>query len=65
MRELTSRKRLVDTWRSMEKEARELCDVIELALAEEDTSVETDLASELRSLWRRFENEETRLLLSG
>jgi len=42
-----------------------LCDVIELALAEEDTSVETDLASELRSLWRRFENEETRLLLSG
>lgn len=65
MRNLNSRKQLVSNWRSMEKEARDLCEVIELALAEEDASVQEDLSAELRALWKRFENEETRLLLSG
>jgi peptide chain release factor 2 len=65
MRDLNSRKQLVSNWRSMEKEARDLSEVVELALAEEDPSVEEDVSAELRALWKRFENEETRLLLSG
>lgn len=65
MRDLTARKRLVETWRSMEKETNDLREVVELALDEEDKSVETDVAREVRNLWRRFEKEETILLLSG
>ncbi len=49
----------------MEREARELLDMIELALVEGDSSVEEDIAKATRRLWSRFERQESSLLLSG
>ncbi len=49
----------------MEHETRELLDMIELALAEEDRSVEEDIRKATRRLWSRFERQESSLLLSG
>lgn len=65
MRMLTSKKALVESWTSMEREVRELLDMTELALAEDDDSVQEDIAEATRRLLSRFEKQETRLLLSG
>lgn len=65
MRQLNAKKQLVQSWRSMEQEARDLQEMVDLALSEDDTSVESDISGEIRNLWKRFEREETRLLLSG
>ncbi len=62
---LTSKKALVESWTSMEREVRELLDMTELALAEDDDSVQEDIAEATRRLLSRFEKQETRLLLSG
>ncbi len=65
MRTLTGKKSLVDSWTGMEREARELLDMVELALSEDDTSVQEDISAATRKLWARFEKQETRLMLSG
>ncbi len=65
MRTLTRKKTQVESWTSMEHETRELLDMIELALAEEDRSVEEDIRKATRRLWSRFERQESSLLLSG
>ncbi len=65
MRTLTAKKSLVESWNGMEREVREMIDMIELALTEEDSSVQEDIADATRRLWSRFEKQETRLMLSG
>ena len=65
MRTLNSKKSLVESWRSMEGEARDLHDFVELAMADDDDSVQAETGAELESLLARFELQETRLLLSG
>ena len=65
MRTLNSKKSLVQSWRSMEDEARDLRDFVELAIADDDDSVQSETGAEIESLEARFELQETRLLLSG
>ena len=65
MRTLNSKKSLVESWRSMEGEARDLHDFVELAMADDDDSVQAETGAELESLLARFELQEARLLLSG
>lgn len=65
MRTLTGKQSLVQSWTGMEREARELLDMVELASSEDDTSVQDDIADATRKLWARFEKQETRLMLSG
>lgn len=65
MRTLTGKQSLVQSWAGMEREARELLDMVDLASSEDDTSVHDDIADATRKLWARFEKQETRLMLSG
>ena len=65
MRALNARKSLVTAWKSMETKARDLLDLVELALEEGDDSVQQDLSKEVAALWAHFEKRETGLLLSG
>ncbi len=65
MRSLNSEKSLVSTWQSMQAEARDLLEMVQLAIAEEDGSVYDDIAREAAALWSHFEKQETGLLLSG
>jgi len=65
MRTLNGKKSLVAAWKSMQSEAQDLLSMVELAMAEDDGSVEEDLTSETSALLARFEKQETGLLLSG
>ncbi len=65
MRTLNGKKDLVSRWQKMEAEARDLASMVELALADDDESVQADLTAETAALWSRFEKQETSLLLSG
>jgi peptide chain release factor 2 len=49
----------------MQAEARDLLEMVQLAIAEEDGSVYDDIAREAAALWSHFEKQETGLLLSG
>jgi len=65
MRTLNGRKAFVASWRRMEREAKELLEVVELSMAEGDDSVQEDVSADAQKLWARFEQQETQLLLSG
>jgi len=65
MRTLNGKKALVKSWRDMEREARDLLEVVELSIAESDDSAQADVSSDAQRLWSRFEQQETQLLLSG
>jgi len=65
MRTLNAKKSLVESWRSLEGEARDLRDFVELAITDDDDSVQAEASAELASLLARFEQQETRLLLAG
>jgi len=65
MRTLNAKKSLVESWRSIETEVRDLRDLVELAIEDGDDSVEAEVGAELAVIMSRFEQQETRLLLSG
>jgi len=65
MRTLNNKKDLVARWKAVDSEARDLLGMVQLALADDDDSVQMDIATETAALWLRFEKQETSLLLSG
>lgn len=65
MRELRSKKNLVDAWRGLEKKASELQDMIALAIEEEDSSLKSEIQLELKRLSSHFEQLESQQLFTG
>lgn len=65
MQRLGRQKNLVNTWRELDRDVRELYEMTDLAVQEGDESLKQDIEQESRDLWSRFEKLETRLLLSG
>ena len=65
MRTLNSKKSLLAAWKTMEAEARDLLGMVELAIVDEDNSVQQDISVEAAALWARLEKQETSLVLSG
>lgn len=65
MRELRSKKKLVNAWRGLEKKASELQDMIALAVEEEDWSLKTEIQLELKELSSQFEQLESQQLFTG
>lgn len=64
-RNLSELKGSVETWRTMEREGGELAELLELALAEEDETLASDLGASIATLGRRLEEREFELLLGG
>ena len=52
-------------WRGLESRSTELLEFTELAIAEDDSSLEEQLESDAASLVRELEREEIKLTLSG
>ena len=65
MRQLAARKNLVRHWRELEEKAAELSEMAALAIEEDDYSIREDIERELRKASSRFEELETKLVLSG
>lgn len=65
MRQMGSDKNLAGTWRQLEREVKDLSDMLELASQEDDESLKEEIGQELARLSSRFEKLETRLMLSG
>jgi peptide chain release factor 2 len=65
MRELRSKKNLVNAWRGLEKKAADLQEMIVLAIGEEDYSLKEDIQLELKRLSSRFEQLESQQLFTG
>jgi protein subunit release factor A len=62
MRELRSKKNLVNIWRGLEKKAADLLEMIVLAIGEEDYSLKEEIQLELKKLSSRFEQLESQQL---
>ena len=65
MQRLARLKDTVETWRGLEKSAGSLLELVELALAEGDDTLEEQLRSECRELSEELERQEFLLTLSG
>ncbi|MFW6150182.1 MAG: peptide chain release factor 2 [Chloroflexota bacterium] len=65
MRQMGRQKNLVNTWRDLERDVRDLYEMTDLALQEGDESLRQEIEQELGALRSRFEKLEARLLLSG
>lgn len=65
MQELASVRDRVSVWRSLERRARELYELLELALLESDTSIEGSFTSEFMELSQELEKRDFELQLSG
>jgi peptide chain release factor 2 len=65
MRQLAARRNLVRHWRELEEKAAELSEMAALAIEEDDYSIREDIERELRKASSRFEELETKLVLSG
>jgi peptide chain release factor 2 len=65
MRELSEARELVSTWRGIESKARELIELVELAGAEDDTSLLEELNREANALGSRVARMEFELSFSG
>ncbi len=65
MRRLASLKQLVEPWRALEKEVNDLASLVDMALREEDASLEAELTAEVTDLAARLDSHESDLLLSG
>ena len=58
-------KDVVDAWRDLESRASSACDLIALALEEEDTSLEESLFADLEAISEELKDREFQLTLSG
>ena len=65
MQELASDRDRVSVWRSLERRARELYELLELASLESDTSIEDSVTSEFMELFQELEKRDFELQLSG
>ena len=65
MRRLAEARGRAETWRSIERRGRDLLDMTELALAEEDEALAADLNGEFEALRREVEDLEFDLTFSG
>lgn len=65
MRELRSKKNLVNTWRELEKKTTDLQEMIVLAIEEEDYSLKEEIQLELKKLNSQFEQLESQQLFTG
>ncbi len=65
MQEIASLRDRSETWRSLERRARDLVELLELALDEEDASFADHASEELESLQHDFERREFEVQLSG
>ncbi len=65
MRDLMQLREQVELWRGLEKQARDLVDLAELAQAEGDTSLNQEVGEEARALARRLDQLEFQLMLGG
>jgi peptide chain release factor 2 len=65
MRTLRSKKDLVIAWRDLEKRAADLRDMINLAIEEEDSSLDKEIQLELAKVHCRFEQLESQQLFTG
>jgi peptide chain release factor 2 len=65
MRELTSKRNLVSAWRGLERKAADLHEMVNLAIREEDFSLEEEIRVELKKLSSRFEQLESQQLFTG
>jgi peptide chain release factor 2 len=65
MRELSEARELVSTWRGIESKARELIELVELAGAEDDTSLLEELNRDANALGSRVARMEFELSFSG
>lgn len=65
MRQLSQLKDTVITWRQLEKKVSELDELIDLALAEGEGSLESDVSAEIAQLERQLDDLEFQLAFSG
>ena len=65
MRELRSKKNLVNTWRELEKKTTDLQEMIVLAIEEENYSLKEEIQLELKKLNSQFEQLESQQLFTG
>jgi peptide chain release factor 2 len=65
MRRLSHLQDTVSTWRQLEKKASELAELIDLALAEDERSLESDTSAEITQLERQLYDLEFQLAFSG
>lgn len=65
MRNLSSKKNLVDAWRDLEKRATDLREMVVMAMAEDDDSLREEIQAELGALHSRFEQLEGQQLFTG
>ncbi len=65
MRELGTKKNLVDSWRELERKVGELHDVVILAIEEGDYSLKEEMQLELKRLSSQFEQLESQLIFAG
>jgi len=65
MRQLATRKNLVNSWRELERKVAELYSMAALAVEEGDYSLKEEIQQELKEATSQFEQLESRLILSG
>lgn len=65
LRQLSRKKDIVTSWREIEKKAGEMMELIELAISENDSSLEQEITSELDKVQQKLEAMETKLLFQG
>jgi peptide chain release factor 2 len=65
MRRLASQKRIVERWRDMERRSIDAAALVELAIEEEDASLQEGIQSEVHSLENELGNRELELAFSG
>jgi len=65
MRQLSELKEVIETWRSLEARCKSLSELIDLALAECDDSLGSEIAAELEKLEQELENLELREAFRG
>lgn len=65
MRQLSQLKDTVITWRQLEKKVSELDELIDLALAEGEGSLESDVSAEIAQIERQLDDLEFQLAFSG
>ncbi len=65
MRQLSYLKEIVDTWRNLEKKVSDLSTLIDVSLAEDDSSLENEFSQEMHSIELSLEDLEFQLQLGG
>jgi len=65
MRRLSTLKGEAERWRGLERRVSEVAELIDLAMAEEEPSLEDEIRSELNEIVAQFEEIEFNLVLSG